>query len=75
MKRIIGSALDLHYTPNAAGDGILMRPPKLPLNSNFPGKPEDIYLLLGRHPRRLSATRPAISKCWSTPRQAAVRLL
>jgi len=28
-----------------------MRPPKLLLNNNFSGKPEDIYLFLGRHPR------------------------
>ena len=28
-----------------------MRPPKLLLNNNFSGKPEDIYLFLGRHPK------------------------
>ena len=51
LENIIGSALDLHYTRNAASDGILMRPPKLLLNNNFSGKPEDIYLFLGRHPK------------------------
>ena len=51
MENVIGSALDLHYTHNAAGDGILMRPPKLLLNNNFSGKPEDIYLFLGRRPK------------------------
>jgi haloacid dehalogenase-like hydrolase len=50
-ENVIGSALDLHYTHNAAGDGILMRPPKLLLNNNFSGKPEEIYLFLGRHPK------------------------
>ena len=28
-----------------------MRPPKLLLNDNFAGKPEDIYLFIGRHPK------------------------
>ena len=28
-----------------------MRPPKLLLNNNFSGKPEDIYLFIGRHPK------------------------
>ncbi len=51
LENIIGSSLDLHYAHNAAGDGILMRPPKLLLNNNFSGKPEDIYLFLGRHPK------------------------
>ncbi len=50
-ENIIGSALDLHYEYNKDGQGILMRPPKLLLNNNFSGKPEDIYLFLGRHPR------------------------
>ena len=27
-----------------------MRDPKILLNNNFAGKPEDIYLFLGRHP-------------------------
>jgi phosphoserine phosphatase len=51
LENIIGSALDVHYTSNAAGDGILMRSPKLLLNHNFSGKPEDIYLFLWRHPK------------------------
>ena len=29
---------------------MLIRPPKLLLNNNFSGKPEDIYLFIGRHP-------------------------
>jgi hypothetical protein len=28
-----------------------MRSPKVLLNDNFSGKPEDIYLFLGRHPK------------------------
>ena len=40
-KHQTGSAL--HHTQNAAGEGILIRPPKLLLNNNFSGKPEDIY--------------------------------
>jgi hypothetical protein len=50
-ENVIGSALDLHYEYNKEGQGILERPPKLLLNNNLSGKPEDIYLFLGRHPR------------------------
>ena len=50
-EQVIGSALDLQYTYDKAGKGILMRPPKLLLNDNFSGKPEDIYLFIGRHPK------------------------
>ena len=50
-EQVIGSALDLQYTYNKDGQGILMRPPKLLLNDNASGKPEDIYLFLGRHPK------------------------
>ncbi len=50
-EQVIGSALDTHYEYNKDGQGILMRPPKLLLNNNFSGKPEDIYLFLGRHPK------------------------
>ncbi len=48
-EQVIGSALDLEYTYNKQGQGILVRPPKLLLNNNFSGKPEDIYLFTGRH--------------------------
>jgi haloacid dehalogenase-like hydrolase len=48
-EQIIGSAFELHYTYDKAGQGVLMRPPKLLLNNNFSGKPEDIYLFIGRH--------------------------
>ncbi|HZS53327.1 MAG TPA: HAD family hydrolase [Bryobacteraceae bacterium] len=51
INQVIGSALDTHYTYNDKGQGILIRPPKLLLNNNFSGKPEDIYLFLGRAPR------------------------
>lgn len=48
-EQIIGSAIDLKYTYDAAGKGVLVRPPKILLNDNFSGKPEDIYLFIGRH--------------------------
>ena len=48
-EQIIGTAIDAQFTYNAAGQGILMRPPRLLLNDNFSGKPEDIYLFTGRH--------------------------
>jgi phosphoserine phosphatase len=50
-EQVIGAALETKYTYNKAGKGILMRTPKLALNPNFSGKPEDIYLFLGRHPK------------------------
>jgi hypothetical protein len=39
------------YTYNQEGQGVLMRPPKILLNNNFSGKPEDIYLFIGQHPQ------------------------
>jgi len=47
-EQIIGSALETEFTYNDAGKAILMRPPKLLVNNNFSGKPEDIYLFIGR---------------------------
>ncbi|HZM09536.1 MAG TPA: HAD family hydrolase [Candidatus Limnocylindrales bacterium] len=48
-EQVIGSALETQYIYNKEGQGILMRPPKLLLNDDFSGKPEDIYLFIGRH--------------------------
>jgi len=48
-EQIIGSALATQYTYDAAGKGILVRPPTVLLDNNFSGKPEDIYLFIGRH--------------------------
>jgi phosphoglycolate phosphatase-like HAD superfamily hydrolase len=48
-EQIIGTAIDAQYTYNQEGEGILIRPPKVLLNDNFQGKPEDIYLFTGRH--------------------------
>lgn len=50
-EQILGSALETQYTYNKQDQGILMRAPKLLLNDDFSGKPEDIYLLVGRHPK------------------------
>ena len=50
-EQVIGSAVETQYAYDAAGKGVLMRPPKLLLNNNFSGKPEDIYLFIGRHPK------------------------
>jgi phosphoglycolate phosphatase-like HAD superfamily hydrolase len=48
-EQIIGTAVEVEYTYDKAGQGVLMRPPKMLLNNNFSGKPEDIYLFTGRH--------------------------
>ena len=50
-EEIIGSAVETQYTYNKAGQGILVRPAKGLLDNNFAGKPEDIYLFIGRHPK------------------------
>ncbi len=50
-QNIVGSAIATEYAYDKSGAGILMRPPKLLLNNNFSGKPEDIYLFIGRHPQ------------------------
>ena len=52
-EQVIGSALETQYTYNKQGQGILVRPPKLLLNDDFSGKPEDICLFIGRHPLSL----------------------
>ena len=49
-EQVIGSALTTKYEYQD-DRGILMREPKLLLNNDLAGKPEDIYLFLGRHPR------------------------
>jgi phosphoglycolate phosphatase-like HAD superfamily hydrolase len=49
-EQVIGSALTTKYEYKD-GQGILMREPKLLLNNDLAGKPEDIYLFLGRHPK------------------------
>jgi hypothetical protein len=48
-EQIIGSALDTQYTYNKAGH-ILIKEPKILLNNDLAGKPEDIYLFIGKRP-------------------------
>lgn len=48
-EQIIGSAVATEFTYKGHS-GILMRPPRVLLNDNFSGKPEDIHLFIGRHP-------------------------
>ncbi|MHB9037568.1 MAG: HAD family hydrolase [Armatimonadota bacterium] len=50
-EQVIGSALETNYTYDDSGRGVLMRAPKLLLDNNFSGKPEDIYLFIGRRPQ------------------------
>ena len=49
-EQVIGSALATKYEYKD-GAGVLMREAKLLLNNDLAGKPEDIYLFLGRHPK------------------------
>jgi phosphoglycolate phosphatase-like HAD superfamily hydrolase len=50
-EEIIGSSLETQFEYDADGNAILMRPPKLLLYNDSAGKPQDIYLFLGRPPR------------------------
>jgi hypothetical protein len=49
-EQIIGSALETQYLYNAAGQGILMREPKLRFDNDMAAKPEDIHLFIGKRP-------------------------
>lgn len=50
-EMVIGSALSLQYTYDDAGNAIIMKEPKVLLNDDKSGKPQDIYLFTGRHPK------------------------
>ena len=50
-EEIIGSSLATQFEYDASGEAVLMRPPKLLLFNDEAGKPQDIYLFLGRRPR------------------------
>ncbi len=50
-EQVIGSAMETQYTYDAAGNSVLMKEPKLLLNDDKQGKPENIYLFTGRHPK------------------------
>ena len=49
--QVIGSTLETGYKYDAEGQGELIREPKLDLNNNNSGKPEDIYLFTGLRPQ------------------------
>lgn len=49
-EQIIGSSLVTQFEYDADGKAILVRPPKLLLYNDLSGKPQDIYLFLGRRP-------------------------
>jgi haloacid dehalogenase-like hydrolase len=50
-EEVIGSSLATQFEYNASGKAVLIRPPKLLLYDDSSGKPQDIYLFLGRPPR------------------------
>ncbi len=49
-SQVIGSAGQTQFTYANDGRAILMKSPKLLLNNNLSGKPEDIYLFIGQRP-------------------------
>src|SRR5262249_52133903 len=68
-EKIIGSALETLYEYNCNEQGILMREPKLRFEDNFSGKPEDIYLFIGRHPKAAFGNSTGTGKCLSKLRR------
>jgi hypothetical protein len=50
-EEVIGSSLATQFEYDTDGKAVLIRPPKLLLYNDFSGKPQDIYLFLGRPPR------------------------
>ncbi len=49
-EQIVGTAGGTKYEYDKQGKPILIKEPKLILNDNFTGKPEGIYLMIGRRP-------------------------
>jgi phosphoserine phosphatase len=49
-EHVVGSSLETQFEYQPDGKCVLMRPPKLLLYNDLAGKPEDIYLFLGRAP-------------------------
>jgi hypothetical protein len=50
-EEVIGSSLATQFEYDDSGKAVLRRPPKLLLYDDSSGKPQDIYLFLGRPPR------------------------
>jgi phosphoserine phosphatase len=49
-EQVIGSSLETQFDYDAEGSVILTRPPRVLLVNDNAGKPQDIYLFLGRQP-------------------------
>jgi hypothetical protein len=49
-EQVVGSALAVKYDYDKDGKPILIKEPKLMLNDNNAGKPEEIHLIIGRRP-------------------------
>lgn len=49
-EQVIGSSLETQFEYDGDGAAVLMRPPKLLLYNDSSGKPQDIYLFIGRPP-------------------------
>lgn len=50
-EQVVGSAGVTRFTYDNRGNGVLIKVPKLLLDDDLSGKPEDIHLLIGRRPR------------------------
>ena len=72
-EQVIGSANATRYGYEAYEKAFLTLEPKLLLDDNFSGKPEDIYLVIGRRPFVVSGNPPGTGRCWNIPRRGATR--
>lgn len=50
VEQIVGTAIDVKYSYDEDGKPILTKEPKLLLNDNYAGKPQGIYLMIGKRP-------------------------
>lgn len=50
VEQVVGSAAETKYGYDKNRKPILIKEPKLLLNDNYAGKPEDIHLMIGRRP-------------------------
>jgi len=63
-EQVVGTMGGTKYGYEKDGKPFLTKEPKLLLNDNNAGKPEDIHLMIGAGRTRRSATRRVIGRCW-----------
>jgi haloacid dehalogenase-like hydrolase len=72
-EQVVGTASGTKFGYAKDGKPFLTKDPKLVLNDNNAGKPEGIYLMIGRGPMPHSATQPGTGRCWNGPEPVLAR--